>query len=235
MTMSRPYSPACPRRCTRPVEASGRATRRRDVTALATVDLVAVVLGAGLRAQPLAARLLDAHGGLRGLAEAGEDGLVAAALPGLGPARAARLAAALELGARLLRERGSEPVFVRGPADVAALLRGEMALLPQEVMRVVLLDTRARVIGTPLVHQGSLHTVPVRLADLFRDAVRRNARALIAVHNHPSGDPTPSPDDVAVTREMAATGDLLDIPVRDHIVLGGERFFSMREHALGFA
>ncbi len=210
----------------------------RDASVLSTAALLSVVLGTGqggAEAEALAATLLNAYGGLRGLAAASEDDLIAAALPGLGPAGAARLTAALELGRRLLREHGPEPVFVRGPADVADLLMGEMALLPQEVMRAVLLDTRSRVIGTPLVHQGSLHAVPVRVAEMFREAIRRNARSLIAVHNHPSGTPEPSADDIVVTRELVTAGDLLDIPLRDHIVIGAEGFVSMRERGLGFA
>lgn len=229
----------CPASAPRPEGRRGRPTPgRQDASALSTAALLTVVLRtgqAGPQAETLAETLLNAYGGLRDLAAASEDDLIAAAIPGLGPAGAARLAAALELGRRLLREHDSEPVFVRGPADVADLLMGEMALLPQEVMRAVLLDTRSRVIGTPLVHQGSLHAVPVRVAEMFREAIRRNARSLIAVHNHPSGMPEPSVEDVAVTRELVTAGDLLDIPLRDHIVIGAEGFVSMRERGLGFA
>ena len=218
----------------------GRSTERpprRDTTALSTPELMTVVLRAGrtdAQTLGLATRLLEACGGLRGLAAADAGELIAAAGAGLGPARAARLAAALELGHCLLRERGPEGVVVCGPADVADLLMGEMALLPQEVLYTVLLDTRGRVLGTPLIHQGSLDTVSVRMAEIFREGIRRNCRSLIAVHNHPSGHPDPSPEDIALTRDMVAAGALLGITVLDHVIIGHGRFASLRARGLGF-
>ncbi len=110
----------------------------------------------------------------------------------------------------------------------------EMGLLEQEVMRTVLLNTKNYVIGSPVIYQGSANTAVIRVGELFREAVKHNAVSLIVVHNHPSGDPTPSPEDVAVTREIVQAGKLLDIEVLDHLVIGHQRFVSLKERGLGF-
>ena len=110
----------------------------------------------------------------------------------------------------------------------------EMGLLEQEVMRTVLLNTKNFVIGSPVIYQGSANTAVIRVGELFREAVKRNAVSMIVVHNHPSGDPTPSPEDVAVTREIVQAGKLLDIEVLDHLVIGHQRFVSLKERGLGF-
>jgi DNA repair protein RadC len=109
-----------------------------------------------------------------------------------------------------------------------------MSALEQEQLRVILLDTRNRVLGIETVYQGSLNSSQVRVGELFKAAVRRNAAALIVVHNHPSGDPTPSPDDVAITRAIVQAGKLLDVEVLDHLVIGGGRHLSLKERGLGF-
>lgn len=150
--------------------------------------------------------------------------------------RLARLRAALELGRRMLTEPLQERPLVRSPSDVADLLIPEMGGLEHEEMRVVLLNTKNRILGMPLVYQGSVNTTVIRVAELFRDAVRQNASALIVAHNHPSGDPTPSPEDIAVTTEIVKSGKLLDIDVLDHLVIGAPpmRFTSLKERGLGF-
>ncbi len=135
----------------------------------------------------------------------------------------------------MLIEPLQERPLVRSPSDAANLLIPEMAGLEQEQMRVVLLNTKNRVLGIPLVYQGSLHTTVIRVGELFRDAVRLNAAAVIVAHNHPSGDPTPSPEDVAVTTEIVKSGKLLDIDVVDHLVIGAPTSFtSLKERGLGF-
>ena len=123
------------------------------------------------------------------------------------------------------------PTF-RRPADIAAYLGPEMAQLPQEQLRVVLLDRRNRLIDAPLVYQGGQTETAVRLAECFREAVRSAAAALVFIHCHPSGDPTPSSDDVRLTREAGDAGALLGIDVLDHVVIAGDDFVSLREAGL---
>ena len=155
-------------------------------------------------------------------------------LPGIGQATATRFKAIFELGRRLSVASPKDRIQVRSPADAANLLMGEMGLLEQEELRVVLLDTRNHIITTQTIYKGSLNTSVVRIAEIFREAIRRNAAALIVVHNHPSGDPTPSPEDVALTRSIISAGQLFDIEVLDHLVIGQQRFVSLKERGLAF-
>ncbi|HZR98672.1 MAG TPA: JAB domain-containing protein [Chloroflexota bacterium] len=127
---------------------------------------------------------------------------------------------------------GASDQVLRSPADVAAYLGAELADLAQEQLRVVLLDTKNHVVGIQLVYQGGLNATAIRLADCFREAVARGAAALILVHNHPSGDPTPSPEDVRLTREAGRAGDLLGVELLDHIVVGRQGHVSLRERGL---
>ncbi len=145
-----------------------------------------------------------------------------------------QLKAALELGRRLMTVSPHERPQVRSPAEAAELIMTEMSLLEQEQLRTILLDTRNTVLGVPLVYQGSLNTAVVRVGELFRHAIRANAAAIIVAHNHPSGDPAPSPEDVRVTRAVVEAGKLLNIDVLDHLVIGHQRFVSMKERGLGF-
>ncbi len=179
-------------------------------------------------------RVLNRWSTLSELAHANPSDLMT--IEGMSRMRLARLRAALELGRRMLTEPLQDRPLVRSPADAAELLIPEMAGLEQEQMRVVLLNTKNRIMGMPLVYQGSLHTMVIRVGELFRDAVRQNAAAVIVAHNHPSGDATPSPEDVAVTQEIVKSGKLLDIDVLDHLVIGGTpaRFTSLKERGLGF-
>ncbi len=153
---------------------------------------------------------------------------------GLGPAKVAQLKAALELGRRMLIQSPDERPQVRSPADAANLVMSEMALLEQENLRVMLLDTKNRVLDTPTIYVGSLNTSLIRVGELFREAIRANCASLIVLHNHPSGDPTPSPEDVAVTRQIVEAGKLLDVEVLDHLIIGQQRFVSLKERGLGF-
>ena len=139
----------------------------------------------------------------------------------------------LNLGQRLSAPNEERPQ-INSPADAAALVQNEMGLLEQEHLRVLLLDTRNHVLDIVEIYKGSINTSQVRIAEIFKMAIRRNATALIVVHNHPSTDPTPSPDDVAVTRAISQAGKLLDIDVLDHLVIGGSRWISLKERGLGF-
>jgi DNA repair protein RadC len=123
---------------------------------------------------------------------------------------------------------------VRSPADAAQLLMAEMALLDQEHLRLILLDTKNHVLSIPTVYVGSLNTSLIRVGELFRYALKENCAALIVVHNHPSGDPAPSPEDVIVTGKIVEGGKLLDIEVLDHLIIGRGRFVSLKERGLGF-
>jgi DNA repair protein RadC len=174
--------------------------------------------------------LLAHHGGLRGPLRLEVAEL--ARIRGLGDAKAVRLQAALELGRRLAVLLPEERPLVGSPEDVANLLQIEMAALEQEQLRVVLLDTKHRILETRTVYQGSVNQAQVRVSEVFRDAVRQNAPAIVAVHNHPSGDPTPSAADVALTIEIVAAGQLLDIELLDHLIIGQGRWLSLKR--LGF-
>ena len=154
---------------------------------------------------------------------------------GVGPSGAARIKAALELGRRLITDALDERPQIRSPSDAAHLLMPEMTLLEQEHMRVMLLDTRNRVITTVTVYVGSLNMSVIRVGELFREAIRLNAAGVIIAHNHPSGDPSPSPEDVSVTRHIIQAGKMLDIECLDHLVIGRQRFVSLKERGLGFS
>jgi len=176
--------------------------------------------------------LLAKFDGLIGLTRASTQEIQQ--LPGIGPAQTARLKAALEIGRRVLIASPQERFQIKSPADTANLLMLEMSTLEQEHMRLVLLDSKNRVIGTPTMYVGSLNTSVIRVGELFREAIRQNAAAIIVVHNHPSGDPTPSPEDVAVTELIKKAGDLIDIDVLDHLIIGQQRYVSLKERGLGF-
>lgn len=187
-------------------------------------ELLGVVLGSR-EAGRVALALVDPEG-LSGLARADLPDL----LP-LGRRRAARLVAALELGRRAATAWPADGWRVRSPADLAERLMPAMGHLPREELRSVLLNTKNAVTGMVTVYAGNLAGSPVRVGEVFRDAVRRQAAALVVVHNHPSGDPAPSPEDLRITRELAEAGRLLDIELMDHLVIGHGRWVSLR--ALG--
>lgn len=204
--------------------------------ALSTAELLAIILRTGTRDENVvrvAQRLLASFGNLPGLAQANATELMSE--KGLGPAKVAQLKASLELGRRLLVASAEERPQVRSPADAANLVMSEMGLLEQEHLRVMLLDTKNRVLDTPTVYIGSLNTSLIRVGELFREAIRANCASLIVLHNHPSGDPTPSPEDVAVTKQIVEAGKLLDVDVLDHLIIGQYRFVSLKERGLGFS
>lgn len=203
--------------------------------ALNDAELLAIILRIGSKGENvirMAERLLKQFGGIRGLALATFEEICRA--HGMGEAKATQIKAALELGRRMLVAAPDERPQVRSPADVANLLMLEMGLLEQEHLRVVLLDTKNYVIRVSTVYAGSLNTAVVRVGEVFRDAIRANCASIIAVHNHPSGDPTPSPEDVRVTEQLVAAGKLLDIELLDHLVIGRNRYVSLKERGLGF-
>lgn len=195
------------------------------------IELLATLIG-GPRQVETAEHLLKQFKTLRAIRQAHAEEL-AGEVPGIGLQTAARLVAALELGRRLSLETDERPT-INSPADAAAILQYEMSTLEQEELRVMLLNTRNRVIGIETVYRGSVNCAQVRVGEIFKAAIRRNAPAIIAAHNHPSGDATPSPDDVAITRAFAQAGKLLDVDVLDHLVIG-HTYVSMKERGLGFS
>jgi DNA repair protein RadC len=197
------------------------------VGVVSNAELLAIILRTGTRdenAVMVAQGLLRKYGTLAAIAQASTEELAGAR--GVGPAKVAQLKAALELGRRMLAETPDMKPQIRSPADAANLVMSEMCWLEQEHLRTILLDTKNRVVAKPTVYQGSLNTSLIRVGELFREAIRANCAAMIVVHNHPSGDPTPSPEDVAVTRQIAE--------VLDHLIIGRQRFVSLKERGLGF-
>ena len=152
---------------------------------------------------------------------------------GINQAKAIRIKAALQLGLRLTAPNEERPT-INSPSDAAALVQHEMGLLEKEHLRVILLDTRNHVLDIVEVYHGSVNTSQVRISEVFHPAVQRLAPAIIVCHNHPSGDVSPSPDDVAVTCAMVQAGKLLDIDLLDHLVIGLGKWASLKERGLGF-
>lgn len=204
--------------------------------AVSTAELLAIVLRTGTGGENvlrLAERLLAEFGSLPGLSRASISELMN--VKGVGEAKASEVKAAIELGRRLMASAPEERPVVSSPADAANLLMSEMMFLEQEHLRLILLDTRNRVLQTPTIYVGSLNTSVVRIGELFRAALKANAAAMIVAHNHPSGDPSPSPEDIRVTRQLVEAGKLMDVDVLDHIVIGHQRFVSLKERGLGFS
>ncbi len=204
--------------------------------ALSTAELIAVLIrtgGRGHGALQTAQTLLAQTGGLQGLRKASSTDLCA--IPFIGPSKAALLIAAVELGRRLAVAEAEQAPTISSPAAAAGLVQYEMSALEQEELRTILLDARNRLIRVHAVYRGSLTTSLIRTGEVFREAIKAGAAGMIVVHNHPSGDPSPSPEDLAVTRNLIEAGRLLDIPVLDHVVIGRGRFVSLREQGLGFA
>jgi DNA repair protein RadC len=175
----------------------------------------------------LANRLLEHAGGLRGLTRASPDEMTR--LSGMGPARAARVAAAVELGRRTLIRGVADRPRLNTPRDLAAYLLPQYGSASVEQFGIVLLDTRHRVLRIKIVSVGSLDTTVVHPREVFREAAAASASAIVLFHNHPSGDPTPSADDLALTTRMVTAGQIMGIEVVDHVVLADHRYSSLVE------
>jgi len=200
--------------------------------ALSAGELLALVVGSGGQSSlNLARALLEEHGTLADLGRA--DVLELTRRPGIGRAHATQLVAAFELGRRSVA-MGGVRWTVRAPRDVADRLTGQLGSLEREELHVVLLNTKNAVLRESLVYRGNVSSAVVRIAELFRDAVRIHAAGLIVVHNHPSGDPEPSSDDLALTAEAIAAGRLLDVPVLDHVVIAASGYVSLRDRGVAF-
>ena len=212
--------------------------RLRDYgpTALSDAELLAILLRvgvSGVNVVQLAQQLLREYGSWSGLLRT--DYIDLCRYHGIGEAKAATLKAALEIGRRLLLTAHEDRFQICSPTDAAQLMQLEMGHLDQEHLRAICLDTKNRVQKVHTVYIGSLNAASIRIGEVFKMALKLNSAAIIVVHNHPSGDPTPSPEDVLVTRQIIDAGKLLDVDVLDHLVIGHGRFISMRERNLGFA
>ena len=193
--------------------------------ACADDDLLAALLGPAAGASRTARRLLDRFGSLAEVCRADPMEL---RIAGLAPGIAARPTVAVEIGRRVARRTAKERWLVRTPADAAEPLLDAMGGLEREELRVLLLDTKNVVVAERTVYRGNLAGSSVRVGEVFRDAVRRCAAAIVVAHNHPSGDPSPSGEDLRITAELADAGRLLDIELLDHLVIGRGRWTSLR-------
>jgi DNA repair protein RadC len=200
-------------------------------SALSSAELLALLIGAGgtgSSALHVGQLLLAGAGGsLRRIAMQPVAALTETS--GVGMARAVTVHAALELGRRLATETRDDGVPVRSPRDVARLFAPRLEDLPVEEFHVAILDAQHRLERDVTITRGLLTSSLVHPREVFREAIAERAAALILVHNHPSGDPTPSPDDRLVTEQLVAAGKLLDIPVHDHIIIGRGRYTSFAE------
>jgi len=199
-------------------------------SAMSNAELLAILLRTGTpneSAVTLSQRLLQEAGGLRGLTDRSVEQLCS--LRGIGPAKALQIHAALELGRRLSRaDAGKQPV-IRSPRDVSALVMEDLRHLKQEHFVVLFLNTKNCVVAKETLSVGSLNSTIVHPREVFRAAVKRSAASIVCVHNHPSGDPQPSAEDVALTRRLVEAGQLIGIDVLDHVIIGDRRYVSLKE------
>ena len=203
--------------------------------ALSDSELIAILLRTGVTGESvlnMSSRLLSSFGGLGGLSRANFTEM--SSLKGVSEAKVCQIKAALELGRRLGSLHPEERAIIHGPEDVKNLLGVEMGLLEQEHLKVLLLDTKNHVTAIREIYIGNVKASIVRPAEVLRPAVRENSNAIIVVHNHPSGDPTPSSEDVSITRQIRESGDLLGIELLDHVILAGRRHVSLKDRSLGF-
>lgn len=207
----------------------------KGAAVLSNAELLAIILRTGRQGETvvqLATRLLKDSGGWPGLLRADFKQLRSTA--GLGEVKACELLAVMEIGRRLLQDGPEQKRKIGTPADLADWLMLEMGGLPQEHLRVLQLNTRNQLTGHRDIYIGTINQSSVRPAELFKDAVRDHSAAILLVHNHPSGDPTPSPEDIRMTAQIVEAGRILDIEVVDHIIVGDQQYVSMRERRLGF-
>ncbi len=203
---------------------------RLGAAALGDNELIAIVVGSGSRrgnALALANQILETAGGLHGIPRAGLDDL--RRLDGVGDAKAAQVLAAIELGRRtLLRCPPARLQFVN-PRDIAAYLLPQFGSRQVEQFGVIMLDTKYRLLRTAIISVGTLDASHAHPREIFREAASASAAAIVLFHNHPSGDPSPSRDDVELTRRLVQAGELMGIDVLDHVILADTRYFSFRE------
>ena len=203
--------------------------------ALSNSELIAILLRTGSIGEnvlDLSGRVLREVDGLRGVGRVTYDELCE--IHGISDAKACQVLAALELGKRLVSLSPEDRPRINEPRDVANLLSAEMSLLDQEQLRVLMVSTKNEILGAHQVYQGNVNSSIVRVAEVLKPAVRANCPSIIVVHNHPSGDPTPSPEDVLITNKIRAGAEMMDIELLDHVVIGSRGHVSMKDRGLGF-
>ncbi|MBI1793429.1 MAG: DNA repair protein RadC [Chloroflexi bacterium] len=203
-----------------------------DPSVCTDIELLSALIGGSKQFEIADAVLAHFNGDLHQLYQASVAELVS--ITGVGEAIAARVKSAFVLSLRLTATQ-TERATINSPED-AAKLCADMAAFDVEHLRVIILNTRLHVLAVTDVYKGSVNSAQIRMGEVFRPAIQRNASSVIFAHNHPSGDPSPSPDDAAVTRSMAQAGRLLEIDVLDHLVIGqGGGWISLKQKGLGFA
>ncbi|UOF92940.1 DNA repair protein RadC [Fodinisporobacter ferrooxydans] len=203
------------------------------VEQLSNVELFALILrtgASGVSVIDMSEQLLAKFGGLRQILDADLNELMS--LPGVGFTKAAQIQAAIELGRRTARTSRQDLVVIRSPQDVSNLLMDRLRFLTKEHFITLHLDTKNQIIGEDTVSIGSLNASIVHPREIFKPVLKRSAASIICVHNHPSGDPTPSREDIDVTARLVEAGRILGIDVLDHIILGDQRFISLKEKGL---
>jgi DNA repair protein RadC len=201
--------------------------------ALSNAELLAVLLRTGTVAESavrLAQRLLKQSGGIRSLADMSTNDLTS--IKGIGSAKALQIQAGIELGRRLARSSLGETITIRSPADVANYMMEDLRYLQKEHFVCLFLNTKNHVIAQETLSMGSLNSSIVHPREVFRAAIKRGSASIICLHNHPSGDPTPSPEDISMTARLVEAGEIIGIDVLDHVIIGDQRFVSLKEQGL---
>lgn len=200
---------------------------------LSHTELLAILFRTGTRdesAVHLAQRVLSSIGGIRNLVDISLDELVK--LKGIGPAKAVQLKAGIELGQRLAKARLPEAQVIRSPRDAADILMEQLRYLQKEHFVCLFLNTKNHIIAQETLSIGSLNSSIVHPREVFRAAIKCSSASVVCAHNHPSGDPTPSPEDIRMTERLCEAGEIVGIDVLDHIVIGDGEFISLKEQGL---
>ncbi|OMC99735.1 DNA repair protein RadC [Paenibacillus sp. FSL R5-0636] len=197
---------------------------------LSQAELLAILLRTGTRRESaihIAQQMLGKIGGLRGLVDLSIEELTK--INGIGPAKAVQLKAGIELGRRLANSRFNMPVIIRCPRDAAEILTEQLRYLQKEHFVCLFLNTKNHVIGQETLSMGSLNASIVHPREVFRAAIKCSSASIICAHNHPSGDPTPSPEDISLTARLLQAGEIIGIDVLDHLIIGDSSFVSLKE------
>lgn len=201
--------------------------------ALSNTELIAILLRTGTLSESavrLAGKVLSAAGGLRNMVDLSIEQLVG--IRGIGQAKAIQLQAGIELGRRLSRSGLQDSPAIQSPKDAADLIMDELRYLQKEHFMVLFLNTKNRVVAKETLSIGSLNASIVHPREVFRSAIKRSSASIICAHNHPSGDPTPSPEDIEVTRRLSEAGKLIGIELLDHLIVADRHFVSLKELGL---